>query len=968
MQNFKKVASAILALMIIFTSVFNVSAANQTLAEQLNSDTDYGVKFEYTDSENFSDVREQYEKNCYKSADIKSPVEVFAKDFTNSDKKIEVVKEHNGKKDVLFWEADNSFIEWNVNIPISGIYTIRMEYIATGEGVASVDRALYIDGKLPFAETARLPFYRLFKDSGKPVLNSIGDEIASDVVQYYDWQWQDFLDTDAAYDGALQFYLTEGNHTIRMESITGDLYLSKIQFCSAKELPSYEEIKAEYEAKNYKMGNGNIHFEAEGENILFKSSSTMRGTNNGDPACTPFEYGHSKINVLGGTMWQSANSAVTYSFNVDESGLYAISMRLLMNYRDGIPSYRSIAIDGEIPFSEFGAYKFVYDKKWRTEILSDDIGNPYYVYLEKGEHTLTLSVKQGDLSPVTEMMEHDSNLLSQTLLKVKMIVGQNPDINYDYELDKQIPDLIPSLKEIVSDMKWCMKEIENIADKKQSKYYQLKSFVTQFEELISDPFIIPSRISSIEEIVTTYGSWLTEMQMHPLLLDFIEIVANTENATTKNSNFFQRFYSSFLNFILSFSKDYNNVSVEIASDTEIRSTIVLWVSRGTKWCQTMKQLIESDFTPKTGIAVNLNVLPAGQLNSGGANALLLAITSGRAPDIATGVSSGSVGEFAMRNALVDLSQFSGYSDVSKQFKSEHFVPLTYNNGVYALPETQNFMCMVYRKDILSQLGLCIPNTWDELYDRIIPVLNQNNMQFYVPFTVQGYDMFLYQMGGEYYKSDLKTTALDSTMAYQALVDYTDLFSLYGVPKSANFYNRFRSGEMPIGIVDYNSYMTVKSAAADIRGKWGVALIPGHEKDNGIDRSHSVLSAECVMMMEQSDKQKDAWEFIKWWTSSDVQLEYSNRIESLLGSSARWVSANWSAFTNLSWDNDEIDVILQSFNYAKQPPVVLGGYYVSRHITNALNRVIVSGNNPRDSIEIAVDDINRELQRRRESVS
>lgn len=968
MRKLIKTASVFMAAATLLTATINVSAANQTLSEQLSSDTDYGVKFEYTESDSFSDVRKQYEENGYKSAEIEKPIEILAKDFIKSDKQIEVIKEHNGKNEVLLWKTDNSFIEWKADIPVSGIYTIRMEYIAAGEGIASVDRALYIDGKLPYSETSRLSFYRLFKDDGKPVVNTIGDEIAPDVVQYYDWQWQDFLDTDASYDDALQFYLTEGEHTIRMEAVTGDLYLSKIQICSAKELPSYSEVKAEYESKNYEKGKGNIRFEAEGENILFKSSSTLRGTNNGDPACTPFEYGHAKINTLGGTMWQGANQSVTYGFKVDKAGLYAISMRVLMNYRDGIPSYRSIAIDGEIPFAEFGAYKFAYDKKWRTEILSDDNGEPYYIYLDEGEHTLTMSVKQGELSAVTEMMEHDSNLLSQTLLKIKMIVGQSPDINYDYELDKQIPDLIPSLNEAISDMKWCMEEIEKIADRKQSKYYQLKSFVTQFEALVADPFVIPARISSIEEIITTYGSWLTEMQMHPLLLDFIEVIANVDDVTVEKSNFFQRFYGSVVNFFLSFVKDYNNVSVQKSNDTEIKSTVVLWVSRGTKWCQIMKQLIEADFTPKTGIAVNLNVLPAGQLNSGSANALLLAIASGRAPDIATGVASGSVGEFAMRNALVDVSQFESYSDVSKRFKSEHFVNLTYQDGVYAIPETQNFMCMVYRKDILSQLGLCIPNTWDEVYNRIIPVLNQNNMQFYVPYGVQGYDMFLYQLGGEYYKSDLKTTALDSSMAYQAMVEYSNLFSLYGIPKTANFYNRFRSGEMPIGIVDYNTYMTVKSAAGDIRGKWGVALIPGHTVDDEIKRSHSVLSAECVMIMEQSDKQKDAWKFVDWWTSADVQMEYNNRLESMIGSSAKWVSANWYAFTNLSWDNDEIDVITDSFDYAKQPPIVLGGYYVSRHITNALNRVIVSGINPRDSIETAVEDINRELQRRRESIS
>ena len=49
-----------------------------------------------------------------------------------------------------------------------------------------------------------------------------------------------------------------------------------------------------------------------------------------------------------------------------------------------------------------------------------------------------------------------------------------------------------------------------------------------------------------------------------------------------------------------------------------------------------------------------------------------------------------------------------------------------------------------------------------------------------------------------------------------------------------------------------------------------------------------------------------------------------------------------------------------------PPVVLGGYYTSRHILNAYNRILMSNENVRTSMETAVEDINRELKRRRES--
>ncbi len=57
----------------------------------------------------------------------------------------------------------------------------------------------------------------------------------------------------------------------------------------------------------------------------------------------------------------------------------------------------------------------------------------------------------------------------------------------------------------------------------------------------------------------------------------------------------------------------------------------MWVSRGRDWAQIIKQMIDEDFTPETGIKVNVNVIPAGEMQ-----VLLLANTSGLAPDVALG--------------------------------------------------------------------------------------------------------------------------------------------------------------------------------------------------------------------------------------------------------------------------------------------------------------------------------------------
>ena len=73
------------------------------------------------------------------------------------------------------------------------------------------------------------------------------------------------------------------------------------------------------------------------------------------------------------------------------------------------------------------------------------------------------------------------------------------------------------------------------------------------------------------------------------------------------------------NFLASFYKDYDSVGLivdENAPDEAEKTVLDVWISRGTEWGEILKELADEDFTPKTGIVVNLHVLPSGQLATG----------------------------------------------------------------------------------------------------------------------------------------------------------------------------------------------------------------------------------------------------------------------------------------------------------------------------------------------------------------
>ena len=88
----------------------------------------------------------------------------------------------------------------------------------------------------------------------------------------------------------------------------------------------------------------------------------------------------------------------------------------------GEPVYRQIYVDGEIPFAELKEYKFKYDYNYYTETLSDGNGNPYYIYLKSGEHTLTMETLMGELGDVALTFYNESEKLNLITREIQKII------------------------------------------------------------------------------------------------------------------------------------------------------------------------------------------------------------------------------------------------------------------------------------------------------------------------------------------------------------------------------------------------------------------------------------------------------------------------------------------------------------------------------------------------------------------
>jgi len=925
---------------------------------------------------------EEYAAYAYAPADARIELTPEAAALTGDAALTEMAGPDGQTAKVLALGDAEGTAAWTIEVPADGLYELEISYYNEGGNEAKIQRKLLIDGAVPYEEANNLCLYRRYEEAADEIgrRNSIDDEVWPKQTEIRLWQTVRAVDGQGIYVDPLRFYLTAGTHTIELQYVDQPVILGTMTFAAPRTYPKYSEIAAEYAEKGYAPVSGDVEVKLQAENSLWRSENVIRRESDADPKTEPRSGANRVLNVVGGWRWRLGNAAVTWEIEAPETGLYAIHMKVAQAQDPGMPSYRQIMIDGEIPFDEMRLYAFPYSKDWYGETLHGEDGKPYMFYLEKGTHTLTATVKLGPIGEIMTRTEADTAYLGAVQREIVKITGTEPDYNYEYDLYRTMPELSGQLTYLAGRLTECADLLASISNETTSMENNYRQIIDQLNFFAEDVDRIPRALSDLDNAQSNLGTYISSMEKCPMSVDYILLTSPEKKVKVPASNFFERLAVTAENFIASFYKDYDSVGLIVDENAEAaQEQIVLdvWIGRGTEWGEILKEMCDEDFTPSTGgrIVVNLHVLPSGQLATGSVNTILLSVTSGTAPDVALSVDYNLPGEFAFRGAVADLSQFEGFEEIASQFYESSLIPYTYQGGVYALPETMDFTVMVYRQDVLQELGVGLPETWTDLYQQILPRLYENNMAFSLPVdtsvssnspgALRGFTMLLLQMGGDYYNNGGESSGLDTPEAYQAFKFWTDMYANYGIDAESNFFTRIRTGTMPVGIGNFTTYMQLLTSAPELYGRWSIAPVPGTlQADGTVSHAVGTTAATAGVILEQSDKKEAAWEFLKWWMSEETQTRYGRELEAILGTGARWNTANVEAFFSLPWDQRHAQIIKAQMDEAEEQLIVPGGYFTGRHIINAWNRVVVNNENARDSLEEAVKDINKELENKR----
>lgn len=855
----------------------------------------------------------------------------------------------------VLYISDGGYVEWEFLIKEEGFYNIAIKYYPIKGKNSSIEREIIIDGKRPFNEARVVRFERIWKDAGSPIKDNRGNELRPAQIEDPRWEEKLIEDSEGLYNEPFLFYFKKGKHVLRLNSIKEPFVIDYIKIFNKPEVRNYEILKREYLDNNYPIPKG-VFIKIQGEKANSKSEPTLYPiSDRSNPLNEPYDFRRKVLNIIGGYNWRNAGQWIEWKFKVPEDGLYKIGIKFRQNSNPGIPTERTLYIDGEIPFEEAKSIRFTYDTNWQFMYLGDK--ESYLFYLKKGEHTIRLKVSYGLIAEIIRKVWQSSIDLSQLYTKIVMITGPNPDPLRDYLLDQHIPDLIPTLEENAKILRENAEKIIKISGKRASESALLERVALQLEGMAKEPETIAQRLQRYRDNLSALSSWVLSIREQPLDIDYIVIASLEQSIPRILPNFAEKFIDGLKKFFISFIENYN----VIGSLYDREKSINVWVQMGRDQAETLKILIDTDFTPKTGIGVNLNIIPNESV-------LLFAVASQEnPPDVALNVSRTLAIDYGIRGALVDLSRLSGFDEVRKRFADSALVPYQFRDKVYGLPMTQDFPIIFYRGDILERLKIKIPETWEELYEAIAK-LQGYNLQFGAgPGNATSFDIFnmlLLQRGGRYYDEDGKKCLLNNEEGIDAFKEWTNLYTLFGIPLYYDFFNRFRTGEMPIGIANYTLYNAFKVAAPEISGLWGIAPLPGRKKGNYIDRSMSGNS-NAVLIFKNTKKLNESWEFVKWWLSTEIQARFGRELEALLGAGARYNTSNLEAISYLPWPSSDYRVLSEQWKYLKEIPVVPGSYYISRHLDNAFREVVMLGELPREAIEKYTREINKEISRKRE---
>ena len=857
----------------------------------------------------------------------------------------------------LLIEAEET-AEISMMVDSSGKYYLIAVYSSPEQNLFENPVNFTVDGTL---FTSELSF--LWADEISEILTDrYGNEILPD--QYQLPYAASYLEDHESFSGLpLTFDLTEGTIQITIHPQNQSLNLYGIYAVDSVEDISYETYLESLGSVNEYSGD---YLTIQGEDYRAKSDSSIRGTNVANVSVTPSSPYVKLVNATADESNKRMGQKLYYEVEVPEDGFYYLSFKYSQPKKTGGCAYRTIEIDGKVPYVELRDIGFEY-----TGINTyDNCTIATGIYLTKGVHTICLKVTAGPMDEPYQELMTIINEINDTGIELKRIKGNNSndsagvDTNRTWDILQYMPDILERIEDWRVRLLNVYQKLEDIGGMEPAYVSDIMLAVQNLERLAEEPRELPNRLSLLSDDNSSAAQLasltLTKIYEQNLSIDCIYLHGSNVELPSPSADFLPSISTSIKQFLYSFS-DTMNETVDVENSEE---ALTVWINKPSQYVEVLRQLTADTFTAETGIEVSFSIMPDEKK-------ITLANSTGNNPDVALGLSYYRPAEFAMRGMAVNLLEFEDFLVwYGEEYNIQALSPMAYEDGIYGASETQEFYVLFYRTDILEALNLEVPQTWEDV-KAMMPVLHRNAMNFNLPLANNvGYKSFeatggfIFQNGGDYYSDDGFSSNFGDPDTIAGLREMIDLYQIYGLAQNIpNFFNAFRSGSVPIGVSNFATYLQLQVGAPELNGRWDIALVPGTEQEDGTICRYWSADATSAMIFSNTQKKDEAYEFLKWWLSSETQLEYANDLQMKYGSDYIWNTGNHVALEGMSYPLAHKKIILEQWSWQKEALRHPASYILEREVSNAWIAIVTQGDPFQARIDEATLASNREIMRK-----
>ncbi|MHB8130785.1 MAG: carbohydrate-binding protein [Mobilitalea sp.] len=424
----------------------------------------------------------------------------------------------------------NETTEYVVETTKPGLYYLVLDYKPMGNTLADFNIAVKINDTQEYDEMGNIaiPLFWMDKTKDFPT-DRYGDETAPYQVRKDEWTSLYLYNNTYSTSEPLLFYFEAGRNVIQVTNISGNgLGVGNIKVeTPVFNIPAYTDYRSQFTGS---LVSALIPINS--VDYIEKNTSQAIYSSENNPALTPQDSEFKKINTL---TWVDAGSEITYQLNAAEEGLYQVAFHY-KNAKEEFDVFNTIKIDGKVPFQELTNYSFEStDNKWENEVLRDEEGKPFEIYLTKGIHTITLRSEQEPIVQAWKYARLIAEHVTQFELELTKITGSTLDDNRTWQMTRYIPEIpgfLAAYATLINEIKYLLQDYtpNGVNSASISELDKAMAFIDQMAEYPDEIALYKINLTKARDnsVLKSVSEFSSKLVTQNFALDMIYVYGNSD--------------------------------------------------------------------------------------------------------------------------------------------------------------------------------------------------------------------------------------------------------------------------------------------------------------------------------------------------------------------------------------------------------------------------------------------------------